>query len=258
MLEKKMSLFFYMKQDTFLHRLDPRAKIISLILLFTIAAATQFIYLHLILAAALLALFFASRSMEPLRRMAPLFLIIAFMTFALWIFFYEGKVKLFSAGPVVIYKGCFYFAFLSAVRFVNMLLSGLLYLSIASLEDLSDSLVLFGVPYRVAFTLSLSFRLVSVFASTGSSIVEAQKVRGNDPEKGGLIARIRSYAPLLIPLIINGVKKAETLTLALESKGFSPDNRINLEGKYSMNVYDIMVICVMFALATAAIAARFA
>jgi len=253
-----MSLFFYKKQETFIHRLDPRAKIISLILLFAIAAATRLVYLQLILTAGLLALFFASQSLEPLRRMAALFLTIAFMTFTLWIFFYEGSVKIFSAGPIVIYKGAVYFAVISALRFINLLLSGLLYLSTASLEDLSDSMVLFGVPYRVAFTFSLSFRLVSVFASTGSAIVEAQKVRGNDPEKGGLFARIKSYAPLLVPLIINGVKKAEILTLALESKGFAPDNKINLTGKHSMKPYDIMVICLMFALTTAATAARFA
>jgi energy-coupling factor transport system permease protein len=253
-----MSIFFYKKQDTFVHRLDPRTKIISMMLLFAICAATQSLTLHIILATALVSLFFASRSMEPLRRMAPLFLTIAFMTFTLWVFFYEGGEKLFSMGPVTIYKGAFYFASLFAARFVNMLLSGLLYLSVSSLEDLSDSLVLFGVPYRVAFTISLSFRLVSVFASSGAMIVEAQKVRGNDPDRGPVTGRIKAYAPLLVPLIINGIKKAETLNLALESKGFSPDNKIDLKGKYSLKGYDITVICVMFALCAAAIAARLA
>jgi energy-coupling factor transport system permease protein len=159
---------------------------------------------------------------------------------------------------VVIYKGAFYFSALFALRFVNLLLSGLLFLSVASIEDFSDSLVLFGVPYGVAFTFSLSFRLVTVFATAGSAIVEAQKVRGNDPDRGGILSRIRSYVPLLIPLIINGIKKAEILTLALESKGFSPGNKINLKGKYAFTAYDALVICAMFALSAAAIAAALA
>jgi energy-coupling factor transport system permease protein len=258
MLEKKMSYFFYKKQDTFLHRLDPRTKIVSLLLLFTIAAATREIYIQIVFMLSLIALFFASRSTGSLRRMGTLFGTIAFMTFILWLFFYDGRVKMFSAGPVVIYKGAFYFSALFALRFVNLLLSGLLFLSVASIEDFSDSLVLFGVPYGVAFTFSLSFRLVTVFATAGSAIVEAQKVRGNDPDRGGILSRIRSYVPLLIPLIINGIKKAEILTLALESKGFSPGNKINLKGKYAFTAYDALVICAMFALSAAAIAAALA
>ncbi len=64
--------------------------------------------------------------------------------------------------------------------------------------------------------------------------MEAQKVRGNNVQEGSIIKRIRAYSPLLVPLILNAVKKAETLTLALESKGFSPHNKISLKGRYKM------------------------
>jgi len=132
-----------------------------------------------------------------------------------------------------------------------MLLCGILFLSITPLEEFSDGLILMGVPYRVAFAVSLSFRLVQVFVSTGFMIVEAQKIRGNDVEKGGLFSRMKAYAPLLIPLILNGIKKAETLVPALESKGFAPDNKIDIKGKYRIKPTDIKAL-VLVALFTAA------
>jgi energy-coupling factor transport system permease protein len=258
MLEKKMNIFFYKKEDTFIHNLDPRAKMLALIFIFTAAAAAGNLLIPLLITVSLLAMFFSARAMDSLRRMAAMFLIIAAMTFALWVVFYEGGEKLFELGPIAIYKGAIMFAFMASVRFINLLLAGLLYLSVASLEDMSDSLILFGIPYSVAFTISLSFRLVIVFVSTGFAIVEAQKVRGNNPENGGFIKRIGSYVPLLIPLIINGIKKAETLTLALESKGFSPKNKIDMTGKHRFKATDLMVVLLTMAVAAAAIAAGFA
>ena len=250
-----MSVFFYKRHDTFLHGLDPRAKLGALAMLFIASAFASSLAVLAALAVFLLGMFFISKSADSLRRMGPLFLIIGAMTFMLWALFYDGTEVLFSAGPVVIYKGALSSSAVYTLRFISMLLAGLLYLSTASLEDLSDALILTGVPYKVAFTISLSFRLVLIFVSTGYTIVEAQKVRGNNAEQGGILKRIKAYVPLLIPLIINGIKKAETLTLALESKGFSPNNRVDIREKYSMKLKDMAVMLLLIAAAAAAIAA---
>jgi len=244
-----MSVFFYTKKDTFLHSLDPRVKIAGLLLAFGAAVAAGGIALMLVLLAVLLGLFAAAKSLSSLRKMAALFVLIGIMTFVLWLIFYDGTDLLGSLGPIRIYRDSVHYAAAMSLRFVNMLMAGLLFLSVTSLEDFCDGLILLGVPYRVAFTLSLSFRLVIIFTATGHTIVEAQKVRGNDVEEGGILKRIRAYVPLLVPLILNGIKKAETLTLALESKGFAPDNRIDIRGKYKMSARDAAAlgICVVLA-----------
>ena len=250
-----MSIFFYSRQNTLLHDLDPRTKLAGLILLFIASAAASSLSVLTLLVVVFISMFYVSKSMRSLARMGSLFLTIAFMTLLLWTLFFDGTETAFSMGPVIIYKGAFARAAVNTLRFINMLLAGLLYLSVASLEDMSDALILTGVPYKVAFTISLSFRLVLIFVSTGYTIVEAQKVRGNNADKGGIIKRINSYAPLLIPLIINGIKKAETLTLALESKGFSPDNKINLKEKHRFKISDTVAIVLLIAVAAASIAA---
>ena len=249
-----MSVFFYVRQDTFLHSLDPRAKLGSLVFLFIASAFASSLTVLAALCASLIALFFISKSTNSLKRMGALFAIIGAMTFILWMLFYEGTEIAFIIGPITVYKGAAASSAVYMLRFMNMLLAGLLYLSTASLEDLSDALILNRVPYKIAFTISLSFRLVLIFVSTGYNIVEAQKVRGNNAEKGGIWKRIKAYVPLLIPLIINGIKKAETLTLALESKGFSPNNKIDLREKHILKSSDIAVMILLAVITAVAIA----
>jgi energy-coupling factor transport system permease protein len=229
-----MSVFFYTKKDSFFHKLDPRTKILSLAAFFAIIACTNNLYALLGFLGIILALFYAAKSFENIRRMAVLFSIIGITTFVLWTLFYTSQPG-----------GAYIFAAAMSLRFIDLLLVGLLLLSITSLEEFSAGLMLLGMPYPVAFALSLSFRLVIVFIATGFTIVEAQKVRGNNIQEGSLLKRIRAYSPLLVPLILNAVKKAETLTLALESKGFSPRNKISLKGRYRMRPMDwiVLVIC---------------
>jgi len=232
-----MSVFLYRQRDTFLHRLDPRVKIAGLIWLFFAAVLAADLVTVTGLLVLVFALFLMAESMDNMLRMALLFLLVTGMTFALWAVFYGPAGA--GTGRRMVYAG------LMSVRFLCMLVSGLLFLSITPLEGLSNGLVLLKIPYSVAFTVSLSFRLVNIFVSTGFLIVEAQKVRGNDATRGNIIKRLKAYAPLMVPLIINGIKKAETLTLALESKGFSPENKIDISGRYKLATADIAVLLVL-------------
>jgi energy-coupling factor transport system permease protein len=237
-LEKKMSIFFYLDKDSFLHRLDPRVKIFGLIFIFVFVALVNRLTGLLCIFAGLIFLFVLAKSLGNLQKMAALFFLIGITSFILWTIFYRGHEKIHVFGNFYIYRDALSYATLMGLRFVNMLLAGLLFLSIISLEDLSGGLIMLGVPYGVAFAISLSFRLVIVFVSTGFTIVEAQKVRGNNVEEGHILKRIKSYAPLLIPLILNGLKRAETLRVALESKGFSPKNKVRIREKYQMRAAD--------------------
>lgn len=252
-----MSLFLYRKQTTLLHSLDPRVKLLSLIMLFISATVASPLVSGSAVCASLAVLFFMSRSFYALKRMAGLLFLIAGMTALLWLLFYKGKTPLLELPFITVYQGAPLHALRMALKFLNMLLCGILFLSITPLEEFSDGLILMGVPYRVAFALSLSFRLVQSFVSTGFMIVEAQKVRGNDVERGGLFSRIKAYAPLLIPLILNGIKKAETLVPALESKGFAPDNRIDIKGKYQIRPRDIRALVLMALFSAALVMSAF-
>ncbi len=240
-----MNVFLYTKKATFLHGLDPRTKILVLFAFFITSVFLQNLVALGAVLLVMLALFALAKSTANILRMGVLFCIIAATTFLLWLLFCKGQ------GSAVMYAGA------QSLRFVDLLLAGLLFLSITSLEEFYAGLMLCGMPYPMAFALSLSFRLVVIFVSTGFTIVEAQKVRGNDVKGGSILKRIRSYAPLLVPLILSGVKKAETLTIALESKGFSPNNKINIKDRYAMKPSDWLTVALGLALCVAAFLFRF-
>jgi energy-coupling factor transport system permease protein len=188
----------------------------------------------------------ASDSLFNLRKIAPLFLLIGIATFVLWFVFYRSGEKTYFYGSFYYYKGALNHAGLFSLRFVNMLLSGLLFLCITSYEDFSYGLMLFGIPYPVSFTVLLSFKLADSFISSAWTIAEAQKSRGNDVTKGNIIKRIIAYAPLVVPLILNGIKKAQNLIIALETRGFSPENRVDIRGKYKIKIKDVIFVIFMF------------
>lgn len=245
MLENAVSLFFFINRNSPLHRLDPRVKITGFILFCLASLTISSLSGQGMMLAALLTLFPVGRSSENLKKMAAFFMLIAAMTFLMWLFFYGGTEKVRLWKFIYICSGAPGYAATMSLRFLNMLLSGLLFLSVTSIEDFFGGMIIMGVPYPFAFAVSLSFRLVMVFTDNAFHIVEAQKVRGNDVTRGHLFKRIRAYLPLVAPLILTGIKKAETLTLALESKGFSPRNKIDLTGKYRLRTADKCCLLLM-------------
>lgn len=252
-----MSAFFFIHKDSFLHRLDPRVKITGLFFFCMLAVIGKSIWEMGLMLVGLLSFFLLSGCRVNLKKMACFFLLIAGMTFVMWILFYRGEEKIWVWGGIAVYSGAAGHAAWMSLRFLNMLLSGLLFLSVTAIEDFFGGMIIMGVPYPFAFAVSLSFRLVMVFMSNAFTIVEAQKVRGNDISRGGLFKRIKAYTPLIAPLILTGIKKAETLTLALESKGFSPQNKIDLTGKYRLRPSDKCCLCAMLLAGIAAVFLRF-
>lgn len=222
-----MSVFLYKKKNTAIHKLDPRVKIAMLFWAFLAAALSADIASLGAVFMILLIGFIFSRSTDSILKMAWMLILVGGMTFLLWILSYKGE----EAGRVM-------YASVMTLRFIDMLLAGIFFLSVTSLPDFTNGLMLLKVPYGAAFAVSLSFRLVNTFISTGFLIVEAQEVRGNDATRGNIIKRLQAYAPLLVPMILNGIKKAETLTLALESKGFSPQSKPDLSGRYTISQSD--------------------
>lgn len=253
MLEKTMSVFFYLDHDSILHRLDPRVKIIGLILFCILSVSTTSISLLGLMLAGLLGLFLIAKCSRNIQRMSGFFMMIAVMIFMMWVLFYRSDAILWAWKCFAVYSGAIIHGITMSLRFLNMLLSGLLFLSITAIEDFFGGMIIMKVPYPFAFAVSLSFRLVMIFMTNAFTIVEAQRVRGNDVTRGNVIQRIKAYAPLITPLILTGIKKAETLTLALESKGFSPQNKMDFTGKYSLRTSDNCCLGIMFLIGITAV-----
>jgi energy-coupling factor transport system permease protein len=224
-----LSVFLYADKNTAIHRLDPRVKLALMFWAFLAAVISTDAASLGAVCGIILVGFILSQTLSSIAKTGWMLLLVGGMTFLLWYFSYQAVPE----GP-----GRESVALVRTLRFTAMLLAGILFLSVTALHDFANALMLLKLPYPAAFAVSLSFKLVSTFMNTAFIIVEAQGVRGSDAARGSIIKRMKAYAPLMVPLILNGIKKAETLHLALESKGFSPDNKPDIRGRYALTRAD--------------------
>jgi energy-coupling factor transport system permease protein len=72
-------------------------------------------------------------------------------------------------------------------------------------------------------------RFVPVLAEEAQTIMDAQKARGLELERGNFLKRIRNYIPILIPLIVSAIRRSLELAEAMESRAWgATKNRTNL------------------------------
>jgi energy-coupling factor transport system permease protein len=88
-------------------------------------------------------------------------------------------------------------------------------------EALISPLKIFRFPAEeVSLMISISLRFVPVLFEEADRIMKAQMSRGAEFNKGSLVNRARSFLPLLLPLLLNALSRADRLAIAMESRGF--------------------------------------
>ncbi|MCW2751824.1 MAG: cobalt transport protein [Aeromicrobium sp.] len=216
-----MDLYLYLDRNTFLHRLDPRSKMGLLFSLFVLA----FIFDDPAYAAGVLGFVFVvvsfAKAWTNVRRMLPLLSLIAVVTVVLFALTSPGSTTLFW---IVKVEGIQY-GITVALRLVALIVSGLVFLSITTNEEVSIGLVKVGIPYRFSFSVSTALRLVPTILGTASTIVQAQRSRGHDIDSGNVFARMKKFAPIVIPVVISTLRMTQVFAMALESKGFGAERQ---------------------------------
>ena len=203
-----MALTLYVPAPTALHRLHPVTKLAALLAVIVAAFLVDRPVLLLPLAVVTLALLVPAHGLANLRRLRAMFLLVFVFTLVIWTFFYRTVF-------VPSYAG-FLFGLSTALRLDTFLAVGLLFLTTTRVEEVAYALGRLGVPYQVGFTLTLSFRLVPVFFDAALSVVQAQRCRGLEFSRGGLVARLRRYVPVIVPVLIGALRRADRMAMALE------------------------------------------
>ncbi|GAB4348509.1 MAG: energy-coupling factor transporter transmembrane component T [Candidatus Abyssubacteria bacterium] len=216
-----MNPFLYEPRNTIFHKLDPRAKTIMLLAVFVIALSPQTI-LHALGVLALMAVVtIIARSWRAVRRIAWFLAIITVFTIVIWGVLPRGEDVLW----LFIRRESVRFGLLTALKIDAILVAGIVFLTTTRNEEITTGLVKMGVPYVMCFAFSTALRLVPTFASTGATVVEAQKSRGLEIGHGSLWSRMKSYIPLMTPIFLVSIRNANLMAMALESRGFGADTK---------------------------------
>jgi energy-coupling factor transport system permease protein len=115
------------------------------------------------------------------------------------------------------------------LRFVVLVESFSVFFLTTSPDHLGLALEQTRMPYEFAFAFTTAVRFVPVLAEEAQTIMDAQKARGLELEKGSFLKRIRNYVPVLIPLIVSAIRRSLELAEAMESRAWgATKKRTNL------------------------------
>ena len=224
---KDITLGQYFPGNSVIHRLDPRTKLIMLVVYIValfcaanwISYALTLVFLIVVIAASTIPL------KSILRGMKPLVLILVF-TGVLNLFFTPGQTQLVSFWGITIYTEGLVRAFFMVAR-ILMLIAGTFLLTYTTspialtdgLESLLSPLKVIKAPvHELSMMMCIALRFIPTLIEETDKIMSAQKARGADFESGNLIARVKALVPILVPLFISAFRRADELATAMECR----------------------------------------
>jgi energy-coupling factor transport system permease protein len=197
-----------------IHRLDPRAKFIYVCVLFVVAVMfSQFIPLLILFFVQIPLVLVAGVQKEWIRSMkgSAMFAVIIFAMNILSLYFYGGYESL----MIIVER-----SLALTIRFMVLIESFSVFFLTTSPDLLGLALEQSHVPYELCFAFTTAVRFVPVLAEEAQTIMDAQKARGLELEGGNFVKRIRNYIPILIPLIVNAIRRSLELAETMESKAW--------------------------------------
>lgn len=222
----------YYESNSVIHRLDPRMKIILMI------AVIVFIFLSgnvfSLLFSALFVFGAAFISGVPfkmyLKNMKAILPVLIF-TAIINLFYGDGGKVLLSFWSVEITTSGIYRSFFMAMRILLLIFisSALTYTTTPNdLTDAIESLLsplkyigLKSAVHTLAMMMTIALRFIPTLIEEAEKIMNAQKARGADLESGGLVDRVKALIPILIPLLVSSVRRADELAKAMECRCYN-------------------------------------
>ena len=251
--------FKFRKVSSVIHTLDPRVKFFFVCILFVMAIMfTQLLALAVLFFIPLPFVFMARVNRQWLRSLkgAALLAIFIFATNFIIGYFYPSSSIPNVDGAIdtpMEYFALFERAAAMTLRFIVLIASFSVFFLTTSPDHLGLALQQSHIPYEFCFAFTTAVRFVPVLADEAQTIMDAQKARGLELESGNIIKRIRNYIPILIPLIVNAIRRSLELAEAMESRAWgASDKRTNLY-KLNLKRADIILVIISVLMLTLAL-----
>lgn len=221
-----LTLGQYYPGDSFMHRMDPRAKILcTMIIIIAIFLAQSFWSYLLITLFILLSIAVSSVPYCMIwRALKPLWFILVF-TFGIHLFT--------TPGTMLVSMGWFHISEEGLIKGTYMTLRLVYLIAFSSLLTYTTSPIVltdgiealltpfkrFGVPaHELAMMMTIALRFIPTLLEETDRIMKAQTSRGADFTSGNLIKRAKSMVPVLVPLFISAFRRADDLATAMEAR----------------------------------------
>lgn len=257
---KDITLGQYFPINSFLHKLDPRTKILIFILEIVAIFMAKTIYSYVLLSGFTLLIMLISKVPVKmyLKGLKPILYIIVF-TALLNLFLTKGEEKIYIAdfNTGITVEGAIVAAKM-AVRLILLIIGSCALTYTTSpmaltdgIEKLLKPLSRIGFPtHELAMMMSIAIKFVPTLIEETDKIIKAQQARGASFDTGSIITRAKSLIPMLVPLFISAFRRADELAIAMESRCYTGgDGRTRLrEIKFSKSdLVGWLLFAVLFA-----------
>ena len=221
---RDITLGQYFPGDTVVHRLDPRTKLL-LVIIYIVGLFSATGWPSYVLIIAVTALSLAISHIKPksaFRGLKPLIFIII-LTALLNIFYTDGTPV--AEGWPITWEGIAK-AVMMSIRIILLIIGTFMLTYTTSPIALTDGMELLLNPlkkikvpvHEMSMMMSMALRFIPTLIEETDKIMSAQKARGADFETGSLLQRAKALLPILVPLFVSAFRRADELAVAMESR----------------------------------------
>ena len=212
----------YRDTGSAVHRgVDPRTKMAWLLTLFAVALCFNHpLVLGVFMVAVLLVAVAARLRWRDLRGFILLAIWLIALSLIIWpAYISEGRHLARIIGIDFTTDGLL-FGLAMGLRITLMIFAAAIWMLTTSPQRITAGLLAIGLPYKVGLALSSTIRFIPLMHAERTTILEAQRARGLDLSRGNPIRRMFRAAPVLVPLFSRAFLTTQTLTVAMDARGF--------------------------------------
>ncbi len=228
---KDITLGQYFPGNTVVHRLDPRTKLLMVVVyIVALFLAKWWVSYGVMLAFLVTAVMLSHIKPKALfRGLKPLIVIMVF-TALINLFYSDGEVLVKFWIFRITREGIVQAAFL--VLRIMMLVTGTFLLTYTTspialtdgMESLLSPLKKLHFPvHELSMMMSIALRFIPTLIEETDKIISAQKARGADFESGNIFRRAKALVPILVPLFVSAFRRADELATAMECRCYHGD-----------------------------------
>ena len=254
-----VNLFNYIERDSPIHRLTGASKLVGL-LMWSLAAMTAFhTPLLVILTVAAFLLFRISRiklkEISFMLKFTFVFMILNNLLIFLFspqhaVSIYGTKTVLFEiAGPYVVTAEQLFYHLNVALKYTCTIPVVLLFVSTTNPSEFAASLNRIGVSYRISYAVSIALRYIPDIQREYYDISQSQQARGIEmSKKAKFFQRLKNISAILVPLILSSLERIDTISNAMELRGFGKGKNRTWYNARPFSVGDIIAMVVSIGL----------
>ncbi len=222
--------------DTAIHKLDPRVKLLvsTIMLIIVVMYAEVWMLTILITVQAVMAYIakIVRRWLKTIRGSMPL----AALVFGL------NAIFFISTDTHATLQETLYYSATLAYRLVLFLSSFSIFFLTTTPEEIGLTLTSWRVPYPYTFAFISAIRFTPIIAQELKDIMDAQRARGVELDRGGPLERAKKLIPILVPLLANALRRAYELAEAMEVKCFGAAKKRTSLRELKMSAKDYVVL----------------